>query len=114
MSAWTIIPPPHHLTIPTMARISTWWLAAVALCTTAHAALTQFEYLQVAENLSKQFIFPNNIAQAESINSTLFSEDVVGTVDGELVVGWCANRALTDSDDQVSPPPDHTCFSAGY
>lgn len=60
------------------------WIAAAATVlslATPAVALTEFQNLRVVDNFSKNFLYPNSVKQAKSINSTLFSEDVRGTVD---------------------------------
>ena len=44
-------------------------------------ALTSFEVLDVLKNFADNYMAPRNAEVARTINSTLFAEDVFGTVD---------------------------------
>lgn len=63
-------------------RLSTVAAALIALAVPA-SSRSEFQNLKVVDNFSKHFLFPNSLEQTRAINSTLFSEDVRGTVDGE-------------------------------
>ncbi|ODO08970.1 hypothetical protein L198_00710 [Cryptococcus wingfieldii CBS 7118] len=55
-------------------------LAVLAAATSIHA-LAREDYLSATENFIQQYLSPNNEKVAHSINSTLFAENVTGTVD---------------------------------
>lgn len=58
-------------------------------------ALTEFEYLNVAHNFVQQFIAPQNELQVQAVNSSLFSDDVKGTVDGQSLLATYESQLLT-------------------
>ncbi|KAL7424715.1 hypothetical protein Q5752_000399 [Cryptotrichosporon argae] len=55
-------------------------LAALALVRPV-AALTEYDYVDVVKRFADAMLSPANIQVVDSINSTLFAEDVYGTVD---------------------------------
>lgn len=69
-------------------RVATLFLAATALCGTNVCALTRRETTNAFTNFVDNFLSPNNAKVAASVNSTLFAENVTGTVDGE----YCARE----------------------
>ncbi|KAL1413236.1 hypothetical protein Q8F55_000989 [Vanrija albida] len=62
-------------------RVAPLLLTATALLGTNVAALTKRETINAFTNFLDNFLAPNNEKVAASINSTLFAEDVTGTVD---------------------------------
>lgn len=62
-------------------RLSSVLTALGALGAVAARSRSEFDNLRIVDNFSKQFLWPNSKKQADAINSTLFSEDVHGTVD---------------------------------
>ncbi|WOO76660.1 uncharacterized protein LOC62_01G000284 [Vanrija pseudolonga] len=62
-------------------RPSSLLVALGALGAVAARSRSEYDNLRIVDNFSKQFLWPNSKKQADAINSTLFSEDVHGTVD---------------------------------
>ena len=74
-------------------RLLPTFLAALALAVNSVTALNEKKSVEAFVNFVQQFLSPNNAKVAASINSTLFSEDVVGTIDGEYRA-FCRSRTL--------------------
>ncbi|KAL1413587.1 hypothetical protein Q8F55_001362 [Vanrija albida] len=62
-------------------RLSSVLVALGALGAVAARSRSEFDNLRIIDNFSKQFLWPNSKKQADSINSTLLSENVHGTID---------------------------------
>ncbi|KAK4688062.1 hypothetical protein P7C73_g2063, partial [Tremellales sp. Uapishka_1] len=51
------------------------------LCLPFVLALSEYEYLRIVKQFADSYLAPTNIEIANTINSTLFAEDVTGTAD---------------------------------
>ncbi|WVQ77240.1 hypothetical protein IAR50_006923 [Cryptococcus sp. DSM 104548] len=86
-------------------------LALLATATGIHA-LTKEDYLNATENFVRQYLSPNNVQVADSINSTLFAENVTGTVDistnfdgRELATEYLFGFFVGQAKDATDPSP---------
>lgn len=70
----------HVCTMVAFTRFAVLALAAVSIASRQPNYSFQ-ELWDLQNNLLAQFIYPSDVAQAEAINSTLLSEDIVGRID---------------------------------
>ncbi|WVQ82767.1 hypothetical protein IAT38_004899 [Cryptococcus sp. DSM 104549] len=89
-----------------------WTIPALLLAGQGVQAITDFEAVSVVKDFADAFLAPRNVEVAKSINSTLFAEDVKGTVDlstnfdgRELTTEYLFGLFVNTADDGGDPSP---------